>query len=121
MPFSSPHAALGTLRKNWAAAVVVVLVLVASATANWAYATRVSDQLSSLRGGLCKIVARSNATGVENKHALLSTAARAERRALLDAASGRTALAQADQDAAKLDRKFAGEIQPISLPGCQVR
>lgn len=118
MPFRDVRSALGTLRRNWFVALLVVALVAASATASWVVAARTADELQALRGGLCKIVARSNKLSQANKVALLSAAARAERRAKIDQAAGRVELAQADRDATTLDRKFAGEIQPTTLGGC---
>lgn len=98
----------------------ILAVILSSAAANWVYESHVSTQLHDLRGGLCKIVVRSNKLSHENKAALLTTAARAAHRARLDAGDGHNALAQADRDSARLDAKFAREIQPVSLPGCPV-
>lgn len=118
MPFSNRHAATETIRHNWAAIILAVAIVFGSAAANWRYEMNVSSSLQHLRGGLCKIVHRSNQLGQENKRALMTTAKRAARRARIDEAAGRTALAQSDRDAARLDRRFALEIKPTILDGC---
>ena len=129
MPLSSRHAALVTIRQNRVAAGLVALVIVGTPTFNWYYASSQADDARSfavnvdnhfqqLRAGLCKIILHSNKLAQENKAALLTTAARAERRARIDQAAGRTSLVQTDRDAAALDRKFAGEIKPTILNGC---
>jgi len=118
VPFSTREAAFATLRQNRVAAAVVAIVLFATPVFNWYYAARLGDQLHALRGGLCKIIVKSNALAQENRAALLTTAARAAHRARLDAADGHNQLAQADRDAARLDQKFADEITPTILEGC---
>lgn len=105
-------------RKLRAIAMLGLVAIVLVAYGDYRYVSGAAASVAELRSGLCKLLAKSNRSGVVDKAQLRLIAGRALIREQIDARAGNLTAAHSDADTAAIDTRFADQIAPETLPGC---